>query len=128
MIVSNEPGYYEDGNFGVRIENLLELRYVKPELNEEVEKEQLKEPSLDDEQSTEDASSDEKKFLQFEALTLIPIQKNLIDISLMTEAELDWLDSYHAKVWEKVSPRLEEGTPEYLWLKESCEKIDRKLQ
>lgn len=126
MIVSNEPGYYEDGNFGVRIENLLELRYVNPELNEEFETEQLKEPSSDDE-AVDNASSDEKKFLRFQALTLIPIQKNLIDVSLMTEAELDWLDSYHARVWDQVSPRLEEDTPEYQWLKKSCEKIDRKV-
>lgn len=121
MIVSNEPGYYEDGNFGVRIENLLEVLYVKPELNDEFETNQVKDPS----EREQETKSDEKKFLRFQSLTLIPIQKSLIDVKLMTDAELDWLDSYHAEVWAKVSPRLEEGTPEYEWLKDSCDKIDR---
>ncbi len=60
MIVSNEPGYYEDGNFGIRIENLLEIRYVKPEHNE----------PMNGEGSDEETSAD-KKFLKFEKLTLI---------------------------------------------------------
>jgi len=115
MIVSNEPGYYEDGNFGIRIENLLEIRYVKPEHNE----------PTNGEGSDEETSAD-KKFLKFEKLTLIPIQKNLINIDLMTDDELDWLDTYHELVMEKVSPLLEKGSPAMAWLTKSCEKIDRK--
>mmetsp|Transcript_476 Transcript_476/g.701 ORF Transcript_476/g.701 Transcript_476/m.701 type:complete len:521 (-) Transcript_476:78-1640(-) len=112
MVVSNEPGYYEDGNFGIRIENLIEISYVKPEHNE----------AADDD---EDSKSTEKKFLKFDKLTLIPIQKSLVDVSLMTEAELDWLDEYHATVFEKISPLLDAGSPGMEWLVKSCAKIDR---
>ena len=89
MVVSNEPGYYEDGAFGIRIENLLEMKYVNPEHDNlsEAEKEE---------------TSSEKKFLKFRKLTMIPIQKNLIDTSLMSKEELDWLDDYHQEVFEKV--------------------------
>eukprot|EP00536_Pseudo-nitzschia_multiseries_P010640 jgi/Psemu1/319884/estExt_fgenesh1_pm.C_3330003 len=110
MIVSNEPGYYEDGAFGIRIENLLEMQYVNPEHNEPIE---------------EDEKSAEKKYLKFEKLTMIPIQKNLIDVKLMTTKELDWLDAYHEMVFEKVSPLLEADSLAMKWLKKSCEKIDR---
>mmetsp|Transcript_10864 Transcript_10864/g.16757 ORF Transcript_10864/g.16757 Transcript_10864/m.16757 type:complete len:746 (-) Transcript_10864:76-2313(-) len=113
MVVSNEPGYYEDGNFGIRIENLIEISYVKPEHNE----------AKDDDD--EDSKSTEKKFLKFDKLTMIPIQKSLIDVSLMTEAELDWLDEYHAIVFEKISPLLDAGSPAMEWLVKSCAKIDR---
>lgn len=114
MVVSNEPGYYEDGNFGIRIENLLEITYVKPEHNG---------PTNGDDE--EEPASADKKFLKFGKLTLIPIQKNLINIDLMTDEELDWLDAYHELVMEKVSPLLEEGSPAMAWLTKSCEKIDR---
>lgn len=112
MVVSNEPGYYEDGNFGIRIENLLEISYVMPEHNDEADREAS-------------SKSSAKKFLKFDKLTMIPIQKNLIDQSLMTEAELDWLDSYHRMVMAKVGPLLEADTPAMRWLEESCSPIDR---
>ncbi len=111
MVVSNEPGYYEDGNFGIRIENLLEMHYVNPEHEEE---------SVEDE-----AKGGEKKFLKFAKLTMIPIQKNLINVSLMTKQELDWLDSYHEEVFSKVSPLLDAESPAMKWLQKSCEKINR---
>ena len=114
MVVSNEPGYYEDGNFGIRIENLLEMTYVKPEHNEE--------SSEDEEKNSKSA---EKKYLKFQKLTMIPIQKNLIKLELMTDTELDWLDAYHEEVFTKVSPHLEVGSPAMKWLQKSCEKIDR---
>mmetsp|Transcript_33619 Transcript_33619/g.79289 ORF Transcript_33619/g.79289 Transcript_33619/m.79289 type:complete len:744 (-) Transcript_33619:2983-5214(-) len=110
MVVSNEPGYYEDGAFGIRIENLLEMQYVNPEHNQPNEEEE---------------KSGEKKYLKFAKLTLIPIQKNLIDVSLMTTKELDWLDAYHELVLEKVSPLLDADGLAMKWLKKSCEKIDR---
>ena len=113
MVVSNEPGYYEDGNFGVRIENLLEIKYIKDEDNEDVNGGQVE-------------ASNEKKFLSFAKLTMIPIQKNLINVDLMTDEELDWLDSYHEEVLTKISPLLNEGSPAMKWLQKSCEKIDRK--
>ena len=58
-------------------------------------------------------------------LTMIPIQKNLIDVSLMTEDELDWLDAYHEEVFSKVAPLLDEDSAAYKWLTKACEKISR---
>jgi len=110
MVVSNEPGYYDDGRFGIRIENLLEIEYVNPEHDKETE---------------EEAKPGEKKFLKFSKLTMIPIQKNLIDVDLMTTAELDWLDAYHKEVKAKVAPLLEPDSPAMKWLEKSCEKIER---
>lgn len=111
MVVSNEPGYYEDGNYGIRIENLLEIQAVKP--------------AVESANGEEKKDSADKNFLKFAKLTMIPIQKNLINVSLMTKEELDWLDAYHEEVWAKVSPLLEEGSPAMAWLKKSCTKIDR---
>lgn len=125
MIVSNEPGYYEDGNFGVRIENLLELTYVKEEHNVEALRELGGEDADDgDEKKSEEPSSD-KKFLKFQKLTMIPIQKSLINTKLLTKEEMDWLDNYHEEVFEKVSPLLEADSPAMKWLEKSCSKIDR---
>jgi Xaa-Pro aminopeptidase len=74
MIVSNEPGYYEPGNFGIRIENLLEV---------------VERPN---------------GYLGFKRLTYIPMQEKLMDKALMTDSELAWVNSYHAEVREKVMP------------------------
>jgi Xaa-Pro aminopeptidase len=121
MIVSNEPGYYEDGNFGLRIENLLEILYVNPEHNDSPDNGE----NDDNKGETKQPKGNQKKFLKFAKLTMIPIQKNLINVQLMTEEELDWLDSYHAEVWENVGSRLQDGSPEKIWLQEACSKIDR---
>lgn len=113
MVVSNEPGYYEDGAFGIRIENLLEIKYVDPEHSKASEADEA------------EGKSTEKKFLKFAKLTMIPIQRNLIKVKMMTVDELDWLDSYHEEVFAKVSPLLEQESPAIKWLEKSCSKIDR---
>lgn len=100
--------YYEDGVFGIRIENLLEIQDCSPEHEE-----------------TEERKSTGKKFLKFSKLTLIPIQQNLINVELLTEKELDWLDAYHKLVFEKVSPLLEPESLAMKWLEKSCMEIDR---
>lgn len=107
MVLSNEPGYYDDGNFGVRIENLLEVDYVHP--------------------SDKDREDDpkKKKFLKFKRLTMIPIQKNLIKIDLMSEEEIEWINNYHAEVMEKVGPRLDRNSDAYAWLERACDKIEK---
>lgn len=115
MVVSNEPGYYEDGNFGIRIENLLEITYVNDDDN----------LAYDQEKELSVKPSGQKTFLKFQKLTMIPIQKNLIDLELMSPTELDWLDNYHQEVWDNVSPLLEEGSSAYQWLQRSCDKIKR---
>lgn len=83
MIVSNEPGFYLPGDFGIRIENLLLV----------VERTDMK-------------HFGGRGFLGFEKLTLIPIQKKLMDVKLFTSVEVDWINAYHARVWEEVSPLL----------------------
>ncbi|KAK6911546.1 Peptidase M24, C-terminal domain [Dillenia turbinata] len=92
MIVSNEPGYYEDHAFGIRIENLLFVKEVEtPNRFGGV------------------------GYLGFEKLTFFPIQSKLIDISLMSATEIDWLNDYHSQVWEKVSPLLSGSAHQWLW-------------
>ncbi|XP_050274149.1 aminopeptidase P2 [Quercus robur] len=92
MIVSNEPGYYEDHAFGIRIENLL---YVK-------------------EVDTPNRFGG-VGYLGFEKLTFVPIQSKLIDLSLLSAVEVDWLNDYHSQVWEKVSPLLDGCARQWLW-------------
>lgn len=82
MILSNEPGYYKAGEFGIRIENLV----------------------LTVEQDIDGA---EGRYLGFEPLTFVPIDRRLIEKSLLTDSEIAWLDAYHAKVREIVAPQLE---------------------
>lgn len=120
MVVSNEPGFYEDGVSGIRIENLLEISYVKHEHNDAYDKD-LKEGD----EGYPELEPGRKKFLCMKKLTMIPIQKNLIDMSLMTEQELDWLDAYHEEVFEKVSPLLDEDSEGLKWLTNACKKINR---
>eukprot|EP00884_Botryococcus_braunii_P009047 jgi/Botrbrau1/18143/Bobra.53_1s0015.2 len=99
MIVSNEPGYYEDGAFGIRIENLLAIR----------------------EAATPFRFGGQSYFC-FDRLTLCPIQRKMIDIELLSKKEIDWINAYHAEVWEKVSPRLSGEVLE--WLKSNTAPIE----
>ena len=82
MIVSNEPGYYRDGAFGIRIENLI---YVT---------------------QPEEIEGGDRPMLGFETLTLCPIDRRLIVKDLMTEDEIAWLDAYHARVRDEITPLL----------------------
>ncbi|KAL3631673.1 Aminopeptidase P2 [Castilleja foliolosa] len=92
MVVSNEPGYYEDHAFGIRIENLL---YVK-------------------EVSTPNRFGG-LEYLGFEKITFFPIQIKLVDSSLLSDNEVEWLNDYHKQVWEKVSPLLDGSAYQWLW-------------
>ena len=83
MIVSNEPGYYKTGAYGIRIEN---LQVITP---------------------AADIEGGERPMLGFETLTLAPIARELIVKKMLTKEELAWLDAYHARVWEKIGPQLE---------------------
>ena len=82
MILSNEPGYYKAGHWGIRIENLLI-----------VEKRDIK--------------GAERPMLGFETISFAPVDLNLVEPKLMTPAEIAWLDSYHAQVRQLVSPLVE---------------------
>jgi Xaa-Pro aminopeptidase len=95
MTVTDEPGIYLPGKFGVRIENtLLIVPYIKTEFGE---------------------------FLQFESLTLCPIDTSLIDLDMMLPEEIDWLNNYHDMVYEKLSPYLTEDEKE--WLREATKAV-----
>jgi Xaa-Pro aminopeptidase len=94
MILSNEPGYYRKGKYGIRIENLL---LVKP----------AQKPRQGD-----------RFMLSFETLSFAPINKRLIDTSLLTRSELQWLDAYHADVLQKLGSKVHSET--LPWLQEVC--------
>ena len=90
MIISNEPGYYKPGDFGIRIENLVVV-VPWPE---------------------DDAA--ERPTLGFETLTLAPIDRRLIDFAMLDQAEIAWLDAYHARVRETVAPLVDADTAAWL--------------
>ncbi|KAF5803227.1 putative xaa-Pro aminopeptidase [Helianthus annuus] len=92
MIISNEPGYYEDHAFGIRIENLLFVKEV----------------------NTPNRFGG-NTYIGFEKLTFVPIQTKLIDLTLLSAAEIDWLNDYHSQVWEKVSSLVDGSAREWLW-------------
>ncbi len=83
MVVSNEPGYYEAGEFGIRVENLV---YVIPDA---------------------DTEESELPFLRFENLTLCPIDRRLVLEDMLSQTERAYLNSYHARVFEELSPLLD---------------------
>jgi len=90
MILSNEPGYYKAGAFGIRIENLvLVVEAAAPE-------------------------GAEKALNAFETLTLAPIDRRLIVPAMMTADEIAWLDAYHARVRDTIAPLVEASTAEWL--------------
>ncbi|KAI9014754.1 putative Xaa-Pro aminopeptidase P [Gaertneriomyces semiglobifer] len=100
MTVTNEPGYYHDGHFGIRIENVLLTREV----------------------STKHRFGD-RPYFGFECVTVVPIQTKLVDVKLLTPEEREWLNSYHKFCWEKVSPLLTEGSDAYEWLKRETKQV-----
>lgn len=93
MILSNEPGYYKDGAYGIRIENLV-----------------LVEPRT--------VPGQEGEYLGFENLTWVPIDRALVDTALLTRDELKWWDDYHAAVEALLAPQLEGAA--LAWLQAAC--------
>ena len=91
MILSNEPGYYRAGEWGIRIENLV---VVEPA------------PQLE--------GADDRDQLAFETLTWAPIDTRLVDKSILAPAERDWLNAYHREVAKKIGPRVGEETRAWL--------------
>ncbi|WP_227271454.1 aminopeptidase P family protein [Roseobacter weihaiensis] len=84
MILSNEPGYYREGAFGIRIENLIVVQEA---------------PLLP-------GGDDDRKMLHWRTLTFVPIDRRLVVRDMLTRAERDWLNAYHAEVLEKIAPRV----------------------
>ena len=93
MVVSNEPGYYKTGAYGIRIENLV---------------------AVIDLEAPDDA---ERKFLGFETLTLAPIDRALIEADMLADDERAWLDGYHARVAETLAPLLDGDAETLAWLR-----------
>jgi len=96
MILSNEPGYYREGAFGIRIENLLVVEDAAP---------------LD----TGDA---DRKMHAWRTLTFAPIDHRLVVPEMLSTGERDWLNSYHAEVYRKIAPRLSASAAK--WLETAC--------
>ncbi|MDF2604874.1 aminopeptidase P family protein [Sphingomonas sp.] len=96
MILSNEPGYYKAGEYGIRIENLLLVH-------------------------EQDVPGGESTMLAFETLTLAPIDRDLVDPALLTPGELSWLNDYHARVAATLAPVLEGEERE--WIVSRCSPI-----
>ena len=93
MILSNEPGYYLPGAYGIRLENLLLVEPRAP-------------------------ARATRAFLGFETLTLAPFDRRLIDVALLNAVEREWLDAYHARVLGEVGPLLPSAT--LAWLAGAC--------
>jgi Xaa-Pro aminopeptidase len=93
MILSNEPGYYRGGAFGIRIENLIVVQTAAP-------------------------LGETRPWLDFETITLCPIDTRLILRDLMTSDEVAWLNAYHARVWSEIGPLVSGETQ--VWLQQAC--------
>ncbi|HRQ80824.1 MAG TPA: M24B family metallopeptidase, partial [Azospirillaceae bacterium] len=83
MIISNEPGYYRADCFGVRLENLIAVR------------------------DFDAGAGAERPMLAFETLTLVPFDRRLIDVGMLSAAEICWVDAYHARVFAEIGPELD---------------------
>lgn len=97
MIVSNEPGFYKEGAYGIRIEN---LQYVTP---------------------AEDIAGGDRPMLGFECLTFAPLARNLIDTDLLSSEERDWVDDYHQRVLAEIGDLVDGEVKE--WLEQACQPL-----
>lgn len=99
MVVSNEPGFYKEGAFGIRIENLILVRQAG-------------------------SMGDGSALLGFETLTCVPIDRRLVRVDLLNTEEIKWLDEYHARVRRDLGPHLDQK--ENAWLKEATAPIKKR--
>ena len=89
MILSNEPGYYREGAFGIRIENLIVVEAAAE-------------------------MGDKRDQLSFETLSWVPIDRRLVDTTMMASWEIEWLDTYHKNVREKIGPHVDGADRDWL--------------
>lgn len=95
MLTSNEPGYYKDGHYGIRIENLI--------------------------LAVENGETEYGKFYKHQTVTMFPLDTKLIDQTILTKSEVQWINDYQNEVYDKLSPYLNDNEKE--WLREKCENI-----
>ena len=95
MILSNEPGYYREGAFGIRIENLIVVEPAAPV-----------------------PGGDARAMLGFRTLTWVPFDRRLILADMLAQGERDWIDAYHAQVMDQIGPRVD--APALAWLRAAC--------
>ncbi|KAI9215721.1 hypothetical protein POPTR_018G145576v4 [Populus trichocarpa] len=98
MTVTDEPGYYEDGNFGIRLENVLIVKEADTKFN-----------------------FGDKGYLSFEHKTWAPYQTKMIDLTLLGPEEINWRNSYHGRCRDILAPYLDES--EMAWLNKATEPI-----
>nr|POE78520.1 putative xaa-pro aminopeptidase p [Quercus suber] len=98
-VISNEPGYYEDGKFGIRIENVIMVKEVETKFK-----------------------FGDKPYLGFEHVTMVPMCRKLIDDALLTPREKEWLNAYHEEVLQKTSKFFEKDERTRKWLERECAK------
>ncbi|XP_034179610.2 xaa-Pro aminopeptidase ApepP [Osmia lignaria lignaria] len=104
MFLSNEPGYYEDEKFGVRLENIELVVKANTPYNHK-----------------------NRGFLTFETVTLVPIHTKLLDLSLLTDNEIEYLNNYHLRCWNTLRPLLQgpENAPALEWLQKETRPISK---
>ncbi len=100
MVVTNEPGIYKEGKYGIRIENMMLVR--------------------------KETQNEFGRFLKFEPLTWCPIDLEAIDAGMLTSEEIIWINDYHDQVYKKLSPHL--TADEKIWLKNETRRISQHLK
>ena len=95
MLLSNEPGFYKNGEYGIRLENIILAK--------------------------EHGVSEHGNFLSFETVTFAPFELGAVDFGLLTEKEVEWLNCYHETVYEALAPHLDDG--DRAWLREETRKV-----
>lgn len=106
FLTSNEPGYYEEGAFGIRIENVCIINAADV--------------------GGVPGRGSERPFFSIEHVTLTPIQTKLIDISLLSSQERAWIDAYHDECYRKLAPSLQDDQATLSWLKNSTQPLPQK--
>ncbi len=97
MVITNEPGVYREGEYGVRIENIMKV--VEVEQNEF------------------------GTFYGFETITLAPIATSMLDVTLLSQDEVDWLNHYHTQVYKALSPSLD--AHDKTWLQGATQMVEK---
>jgi Xaa-Pro aminopeptidase len=99
-VISDEPGYYEDGNFGIRIENMIMAKEART-----------------------NHKFGDKPWIAFEHVTMVPMCRRLIDPTLLAPEERDWLNDYHKEVWEKTNGSFKNDERTTRWLRRETASI-----